>query len=85
MANEDAPEGSVWVCTACGKMARDKYGFKPISWGWDESCMLNADLFSLEELELNEAGDRVVSIKSVSGASRATLSTGFRGNQESLW
>jgi len=36
-----APEGMVWVCGACGKTTKDKYGNER---GWDESCMLNAIL-----------------------------------------
>lgn len=45
-----APEGQVWVCGACGKRARSRYGFDAqhqstaIDRGWDESCMLNAVL-----------------------------------------
>jgi hypothetical protein len=36
-----APPGTIHVCGACGKTARDKYGMER---GWDESCMLNAVL-----------------------------------------
>lgn len=45
-----APEGTVWVCGACGKRARSRYGFDEgrrstaLDAGWDESCMLNAIL-----------------------------------------
>lgn len=39
-----APEGKVWVCTACGKQSHDRAGTRPISYGWDESCFLNAVL-----------------------------------------
>lgn len=44
-----APEGQVWVCGACGKTSRTRYGFdatnvRVASPGWDESCMLNAVL-----------------------------------------
>jgi transposase-like protein len=39
-----APEGQVWVCAACGKQSKDKYGYQKISRGWDESCMLNSVL-----------------------------------------
>jgi hypothetical protein len=42
--NHVAPEGQVYVCAACGKTSRDKYGFQKISRGYDESCMLNAVL-----------------------------------------
>ena len=44
IGNKDAPEGHVYVCMACGKQSNDKYGFKAISYGWDESCMMNAVL-----------------------------------------
>lgn len=42
--NVVAGEGQVWVCGACGKCSRDKYGEQPIDRGWDESCMLNSTL-----------------------------------------
>ena len=44
MANKVAPEGQIWVCAACGKRSKDKYGEQPIDQGWDVSCMLNAVL-----------------------------------------
>ena len=44
MANEIAPEGQVYVCGACGKRSRDRYGSARIDYGWDESCMLNSVL-----------------------------------------
>ena len=37
-----APEGTIWVCGACGKTARSLYGDPPHPLGWDESCMVNA-------------------------------------------
>lgn len=42
--NEVAPEGQVWVCGACGKRSKDRYGFQKIDRGWDESCFLNSVL-----------------------------------------
>lgn len=36
-----APQGTIYVCGACGKTARDIYDGPR---GWDESCMLNAVL-----------------------------------------
>ena len=42
--NEIAPVGQVWVCNACGKRSKDRYGLQRIDRGWDESCMLHAIL-----------------------------------------
>jgi hypothetical protein len=42
--NEVAPEGQVFVCAACGKRSKDRYGDQKIDRGWDVSCMLNAVL-----------------------------------------
>ena len=45
-----APVGQVWVCLACGKRSRTKYGFdtnnvaQTIDPLWDSSCMLHAVL-----------------------------------------
>lgn len=39
--NHTAPEGTIFVCAACGKTSKDTNVFKD---GWDESCMLNAVL-----------------------------------------
>lgn len=36
-----APDGKVWLCVACGKRVKDRYGEDR---GWDESCMLNSVL-----------------------------------------
>lgn len=36
-----APAGTIYVCRACGKTARDTFMGNA---GWDESCMLNAVL-----------------------------------------
>lgn len=42
--NTIAPEGKIFMCMACGKKSRDRYGYQKISPGWDESCMLNCIL-----------------------------------------
>lgn len=44
MPNEIAKPGTIFVCRACGKTSRDRYGDQAISAGWDESCMSNAVL-----------------------------------------
>ena len=48
--NEIAPEGKVWRCQACGKLSLDLYGDQALSWGWDESCILNAKLVDTKEI-----------------------------------
>lgn len=44
MSNEIAGEGQVFVCDACGKRSKDKYGNQAIDAEWDASCMLHAIL-----------------------------------------
>lgn len=59
MANQVAPAGQVWVCAACGKRSRDRYGFQKIDHGWDASCMLNAVLCIDTPVLLHEGGRSV--------------------------
>lgn len=54
MPNEKAPEGFVWVCFACGKRSRDKYGEQAINRGWDVSCMMNSNLVDESKLVLGD-------------------------------
>jgi hypothetical protein len=47
--NKRAPDGHVYVCGACGKVSRWRYGFdlaekNDSSPGWDESCSMNCGL-----------------------------------------
>lgn len=56
-----APDGKLWVCTACGKTAKNRHGPPNADQGWDESCVLNSHLFNKDELIFNEQG-RVVAI-----------------------
>lgn len=51
---------TVWVCLACGKRSRDRYGNEPINRGWDSSCFLNAVLVYEDAIVLGS--DRVVEI-----------------------
>lgn len=37
-----AAPGTTWVCAACGKTSRTRYGLDEA--GWDEACMMNAVL-----------------------------------------
>ena len=60
MSNEQAPDGHVFVCGACGKTSRWRYGFdlagkNDASLGWDESCMMHAVL--VREAEIVEPAD----------------------------
>ena len=43
-SNRLARPGTVFVCPACGKRSHDKYGTLAIDDGWDESCMMHAQL-----------------------------------------
>lgn len=53
-----ADPGKVYVCLACGKTAKDRYGSEG---GWDESCMLNSEEFEESRLVRGLNG-RVTSI-----------------------
>lgn len=44
MSNQVAKKGQVFVCGACGKRSKDRYGEQAIDRGWDVSCMLHAVL-----------------------------------------
>lgn len=57
MSDQHAPDGFVWVCHACGKTTKDRYGSDR---GWDESCMLNSALHA--EIALVIENGRVVRI-----------------------
>lgn len=61
MSDDVAPEGHVFVCLACGKRSRDRYGNQPLNRGWDVSCVLNSEMFPIERLVMGNG--RVISIK----------------------
>jgi len=53
--NKCAPEGHVYVCGACGKVSRWRYGFgddnrNDATPGWDASCMLNCGLVPVDKI-----------------------------------
>lgn len=52
---------TVFVCMACGKRSKDRYGNSPIDRGWDESCMLNSVECYTDKLVI--ANDRVISVE----------------------
>ena len=45
-----APDGWVWLCLACGKKSKDRYGDPDTS--WDEACFLNSVLLEGERSDL---------------------------------
>ena len=53
-----APPGKTWVCCACGKTEKNRYGSTD---GWDASCMLNAQLIDDARIVRDDNG-RVVRI-----------------------
>lgn len=55
MTKHEAPEGTVWVCVACGKRAKNRMtgGLSP---KWDESCMIWARLCRKDKIEINKRG-----------------------------
>jgi len=59
-----APDGSIYVCHACGKTSRDQYGYSKeypeTSLGWDVSCVMNSHLYKIDRLEF--ADDIVIKI-----------------------
>jgi hypothetical protein len=49
-ANRVPAKGYCWACAACGKLAADLYGIiGPHSYGYDESCALNAIQVNMNE------------------------------------
>jgi len=54
-----APKDAIWVCGACGKTSKDRYGGKTASRGWDESCMLNAVLCCNDDSLIRSPSGRV--------------------------
>ena len=51
----DAPEGTVYVCAACGKRAKNRMN-GGIDQGWDESCFMNSMLCDEASIVLNTEG-----------------------------
>ncbi len=51
MSDHAAGPDETYVCMACGKTSRTKYGLERTSApGWDESCMLNSVLYKTSDL-----------------------------------
>lgn len=62
--NKEAQEGQVFVCPACGKRSKDRYGEKKIDHGWDVSCMMHAVLCDEKSLVIEDG--RVVKADAIS-------------------
>lgn len=56
--NKTAPKGQVYICLACAKRSKDKYGDKAIDYGWDVSCVLNCEL--MPEKEANDLREKML-------------------------
>lgn len=63
--NKIAPEGQVFICGACGKRSKDRYGNQEIDRGWDESCMLHSVLCYEDSIVMDKCGARVVKATAV--------------------
>jgi len=63
MSNIKAKKGEVFVCSACGKRSKDKYGDNMIDRGWDVSCMMNSVLCDEKSIKLKKG--RVVGATAV--------------------
>lgn len=62
-----APEGHIWVCMACGKTSKTKYGFdqdnnRVAMRGWDVSCAINSQLFPESHIAERDQNGRVTKI-----------------------
>ncbi len=66
-----SPEGTVWWCTHCGRIAADKQG-RMAALGWTKECTLNAVLVREDSMKLDENG-RVVQAALVDKAGRASF------------
>lgn len=62
--NAIASEGQIYVCGACGRRSKDKYGDQAIDYAWDASCMLNSVLCKENSLEFDD-NKRVIKADSV--------------------
>jgi hypothetical protein len=53
---------TVWVCMACGKVSKDRYGNGGTTHGWDESCFINSVLVNEDYLVWNDTKTRVIQV-----------------------
>ena len=68
---EISPEGTVWWCTHCGRIAADKQGMMA-ALGWTRECSQNAVLVREDSIKLDETG-RVVQAELVDKSGQEAL------------
>jgi hypothetical protein len=51
-----APEGTIYVCAACGKTSLTQAPTSESTMGWDESCMLNCVLVKEDSIKRGADG-----------------------------
>jgi len=66
-----SPQGTVWWCTHCGRIAADKQG-RMAALGWTQECTQNAVLVHEESMKLDETG-RVVQAELVDRSIQPTF------------
>ena len=71
MVTDISPEGTVWWCTHCGRIAADKQG-RMAALGWSKECTQNAVLVLEETMKLDENG-RVIQAALVDKSGQATF------------
>jgi hypothetical protein len=60
------PDGTIWVCAACGKESEDRVNaIGPRSGGWDESCFLKAVLCEVSSIRRIGGVGRVIGAEAV--------------------
>ena len=71
MVTDISPQGTVWWCTHCGRIAADKHG-RMAALGWTNECTQNAVLVHEESMKLDGNG-RVVGAELVDKSGQATF------------
>jgi len=66
-----SPEGTVWWCTQCGRIAADKQG-RMAALGWTKECTQNAVLVLEDSMKVDETG-RVVQAALVDKSGQAAF------------
>lgn len=66
-----SPEGTVWWCPHCGRIAADKQGHMA-ALGWSKECTQNAVLVHENSMKQDESG-RVVQAEPVEKSARANF------------